>query len=71
MPTTQQLETRLGRVKKQVAGIKEAAAQRQLHKTQRRLQRKLRARRPAPAPAAKPSGGTAPAPSPPAPPSGT
>jgi len=55
MPTVQQLEQRLGRLKKKIAaagqggGGGDTAAPRLMHKRQRRLQRKLRRLRPAPA----------------------
>ncbi|HTP42681.1 MAG TPA: hypothetical protein VML36_09690 [Nitrospiria bacterium] len=52
MPTVQQLEQRLVRVSKKMAARSvggDGAALRQLHKQRRRLQRKLRRARPAPA----------------------
>ena len=72
MPTIQQLEQRLGRVKKQLttagpSGAGEAASFRQLRKTCRRLQRKLRAKRGVTtAKVAKPAAPPADAPAPPA-----
>jgi hypothetical protein len=68
MPTTQQLEQRLARVKARLATGPSGATgltARELHKVKRRVQRKLRVRRGATAPAAKPPAAAAPESSPP------
>jgi hypothetical protein len=67
MPTVQQLEQRLGRLTKKLSAARQsggsdaAVALRLMHKRQRRLQRKLRRKQPAPAPA-RPAQGSAPPP---------
>jgi len=67
MPTVQQLEQRLGRLTKKMSAARQGGggdasdALRLMHKKQRRLQRKLRHKRPAPAPA-HPAQGSAPPP---------
>ena len=80
MPTVQQLEQRLKRLNQQLVAAKPAGADaepsslvlRPLHKTRRRLQRKLRMRRPRPSvPAGKPAAPPSAAPdTPPAEPAG-
>lgn len=67
MPTVQQLEQRLGRLTKKLSAARQsgssdaAVALRLMQKRQRRLQRKLRRERPAPA-AVRPAQGAVPPP---------
>jgi hypothetical protein len=65
MPTVKQLEQRLGRLTKKLSAARQsgnaAVTLRLMHKRQRRLQRKLRRERPAPAPV-RPAQGSAPPP---------